>query len=98
MPLKQEAAPFPMCTVDIIAHDGSGHVVAVLRGKLDVVYATLIAARLSAIAASQRDIIIDLTRVIDSFSVCADVRAAADRARQSRPVVASAPAALAAAP
>lgn len=35
--------------------------------------------------------VLTVTRVIDSFSICADVDAAADRAGQSRPMVASAP-------
>lgn len=133
MPLKQEGARLRMCTVDIIARDGDGdgQVVAVLRGELDVAFAASVAARLAAVAASQREIIIDLadlqfidssgvaalvrvrkharlaggdlllaapqqqvlrvltiTRLIDSFSVYADVDAAASRARPSRSAIA----------
>lgn len=131
MPLQQEGTRLQMCTVDIIACDGDDQVVAVLRGELDVAHAASVAARLAAVAASQREIIVDLaglqfidssgvaalvrvrkharlaggdlllaapqqqvlrvltiTRLIDSFSVSADVDAAASRAMQSRSVAA----------
>ena len=66
-----------MCTVDLTTREGDGQAVAVLRGELDVAYAASVAASLAAIAASQREIIVDLTGLefIDSSGVAALVRA-----------------------
>ena len=66
-----------MCTVDLTTREGDGLAVAVLRGELDVAYAASVAASLAAIAASQREIIVDLAGLefIDSSGVAALVRA-----------------------
>jgi anti-sigma B factor antagonist len=62
-----------MCTVDLIAREGDGQIVVVLGGELDVAYAASVAAQLSAIAACEREIIVDLTGLefIDSSGVAA---------------------------
>ena len=65
-----------MCTVDLIAREGDGQIVVVLGGELDVAYAASVAAQLSAIAAREREIIVDLTGLefIDSSGVAALAR------------------------
>jgi anti-sigma B factor antagonist len=73
-----------VCTVDLIAREGDGQVVAVLRGELDVAYAASVAASLAAIAAPRREIIVDLAGLefMDSSGVAALARARA-RARDA---------------
>jgi anti-sigma B factor antagonist len=66
-----------MCTMDLIQREGDGQVIVVLRGELDVLYAASIAARLSAIASHECEMIIDLTdlQFMDSSGLAALVRA-----------------------
>ena len=65
-----------MISVDLSARERDGHVVVALRGVLDVAEAASVAAALTAIAARQRDIIVDLAGLefIDSSGVAALVR------------------------
>jgi anti-sigma B factor antagonist len=71
---KQEGAP--MISVDLSTREGDGQVIVALRGVLDVADAASVAVALTAAAARQRDIIIDLAGLefIDSSGVAALVR------------------------
>jgi len=82
-----------VCTVDLIARVGDGQVVAVLRGELDVAYAASVAASLAAIAAPQREIIVDLAGLefIDSSGVAALVRARTSARRAGGDLLLAAP-------
>jgi anti-sigma B factor antagonist len=66
-----------MVSVELSTPDGDGHAVVVLRGELDVTEAANVAASLTAVAASGRDVIVDLEGLeyIDSSGVAALVRA-----------------------
>jgi anti-sigma B factor antagonist len=72
---KQEGAR-PMISVDLSTRECDGQVVVALRGVLDVADAVSVAAALTAVAARERDIIIDLAGLefIDSSGVAALVR------------------------
>jgi anti-sigma B factor antagonist len=72
--MKQKGSP--MCTVDLIEHEG-GQVVAVLRGELDVAYAASLAARLAVIASRECEVIVDLAGLefMDSSGLAALVQA-----------------------
>ena len=65
-----------MISVDLSTHECDGQVIVALRGVLDVADAVSVAAALTAVAARQRDIIIDLAGLefIDSSGVAALVR------------------------
>ncbi len=65
-----------MCSVDLISREGDSRVVVGLRGELDVAVAVRVVAELSAVAAREREIIIDLTGLefIDSSGLAALVR------------------------
>jgi anti-sigma B factor antagonist len=65
-----------MISVDLSTRERDGQVIVALRGALDVADAVSVAAALTAVAARQRDIIIDLTGLefIDSSGVAALVR------------------------
>ena len=65
-----------MISVDLRTREWDGQVIVALRGVLDVTDAASVAAALAAIAARQRDIIIDLAGLefIDSSGVAALVR------------------------
>ena len=65
-----------MCSVDLISGEGDSRVVVGLRGELDVAVAVRVVADLSAVAARERDIILDLTGLefIDSSGLAALVR------------------------
>jgi anti-sigma B factor antagonist len=123
-----------MCSVDLVTRESDGQVVVVLRGELDVADAVRVVAELTAVAARERDVVIDLaglefidssgvaalvrarsntrhaggdlllaaprqqvlrvlalTRVIDVFSIHADVDEAARSVRRSRPTAAPVP-------
>ena len=62
-----------MVGVDLSARECDGQVIVALRGVLDVAEAASVAAALTAVAARQRDIIIDLAGLefIDSSGVAA---------------------------
>ena len=66
-----------MISVDLSTCKCDGQVIVALRGVLDVADAVSVAAALTAVAARQRDIIIDLAGLefIDSSGVAALVRA-----------------------
>ena len=65
-----------MVSVDLSTRECDGQVIVALRGVLDVADAVSVAAALTAVAARQRDIIIDLAGLefIDSSGVAALVR------------------------
>ena len=65
-----------MVSVDLSARECDGQIIVALRGVLDVADAVSVAAALTAVAARQRDIIIDLAGLefIDSSGVAALVR------------------------
>jgi anti-sigma B factor antagonist len=65
-----------MCDVDLSTREGDGRVIVVLRGELDVAAAAGVAAALTAVAASEPRIIVDLAglRFIDASGVGALVR------------------------
>ena len=65
-----------MISVDLRTRECDGQVIVALRGVLDVTDAVSVAAALAAVAARQRDIIIDLAGLefIDSSGVAALVR------------------------
>jgi anti-sigma B factor antagonist len=65
-----------MISVDLSTREGDGQVIVALRGVLDVADAASVAVALTAAAARQRDIIIDLAGLefIDSSGVAALVR------------------------
>ena len=65
-----------MISVDLSTREWDGQVIVALRGVLDVADAVSVAAALTAVAARQRDIIIDLAGLefIDSSGVAALVR------------------------
>jgi len=65
-----------MCNVDLITRECDGRVVVVLRGELDVADAASLVAALAAVAAREREIIVDLAGLdfIDSSGVAALVR------------------------
>ncbi len=65
-----------MISVDLSTRECDGQVIVALRGVLDVADAVSVAAALTAVAARQRDIIIDLAGLefIDSSGVAALVR------------------------
>jgi anti-sigma B factor antagonist len=60
-------------TVEFSTHECGGHVVAVLRGELDVADAVAVAAALAVVAARGTEIIVDLAGLefIDSSGVAA---------------------------
>jgi len=72
--LKQEGAP--MCSVELRTGECDGRVVVVLRGELDVGDAASVAAALTVVAASERQIIVDLAGLefIDSSGLAALMR------------------------
>jgi anti-anti-sigma factor len=65
-----------MISVDLSIRECDGQVIVALRGALDVADAVSVAAALTAVAARQRDIVIDLAGLefIDSSGVAALVR------------------------
>jgi anti-sigma B factor antagonist len=65
-----------MISVDLSTRERDGQVIVALRGALDVADAVSVAAALTAVAARQRDIIVDLAGLefIDSSGVAALVR------------------------
>jgi len=65
-----------MVSVDLSTRECDGQVIVALRGVLDVADAVSVAAALTAVAARERDIIIDLAGLefIDSSGVAALVR------------------------
>jgi anti-sigma B factor antagonist len=65
-----------MVSVDLSTRICDGHIIVALRGALDVADAVSVAAALAAVAARERDIIIDLAGLefIDSSGVAALVR------------------------
>jgi anti-sigma B factor antagonist len=65
-----------MFSVDLSTRECGGHVVVALRGELDIADAAEIAARLAAVAASEPQIIVDLSGLefIDSCGVAALAR------------------------
>ena len=65
-----------MISVDLSTREGDGQVIVALRGVLDVADAASVAVALTAAAARQRDVIIDLAGLefIDSSGVAAPVR------------------------
>jgi anti-anti-sigma factor len=65
-----------MFSVDLSTRECGGHVVVVLRGELDIADAAAVAARLAALAASEPQIIVDLSGLefIDSCGVAALAR------------------------
>jgi anti-sigma B factor antagonist len=65
-----------MISVDLRTRERDGQIIVALRGVLDVTDAVSVAAALAAVAARQRDIIIDLAGLefIDSSGVAALVR------------------------
>jgi len=65
-----------MISVDLSTREWDGQVIVALRGVLDVADAVSVAAALTAVAARERDIIIDLAGLefIDSSGVAALVR------------------------
>ena len=66
-----------MVSVELSTREGDGHVVVVLRGELDVTEAAEVAASLAMVAASGRDVIVDLEGLefIDSSGLAALARA-----------------------
>ena len=66
-----------MVTVELSTREGDGVAVVALRGELDVADAAKVAASLAVVAASGRDVIVDLERLefIDSSGLAALVRA-----------------------
>jgi len=66
-----------MLSVDVSTRECDGPVVVALRGEFDVVDATSVAATCAAVAAHEREIIVDLAGVefIDCSGVAALVRA-----------------------
>jgi anti-sigma B factor antagonist len=66
-----------MCSVNLITRECDGQIVVVLRGELDVADTVRVVAELTAVAARERDVIIDLAALefIDSSGVAALVRA-----------------------
>jgi anti-sigma B factor antagonist len=71
-------------SIELVTREISGQIVVALRGELDVVDAASVAASLVAVAASGRQIIVDLMGLefIDSSGMAALVRAQR-RARQT---------------
>ena len=65
-----------MISVDLSTRECDGQVIVALRGVLDVADAVSVAAALTAVAARQRDIVVDLAGLefIDSSGVAALVR------------------------
>jgi anti-sigma B factor antagonist len=65
-----------MVSVDLSTRICDGHIIVALRGALDVADAVSVAAALAAVAARERDIVIDLAGLefIDSSGVAALVR------------------------
>ena len=65
-----------MVSVDLSTRECDGQVIVALRGVLDVADAVSVAAALTAVAARERDVIIDLAGLefIDSSGVAALVR------------------------
>ena len=66
-----------MLSVDVRPREREGQVVVALRGELDVVDAATLAAALSAVAARDREVIVDLSglQFIDCSGVAALMRA-----------------------
>lgn len=62
-----------MVSVELSTPEGGGHAVVVLRGELDVTEAANVAASLAVVAASGRDVIVDLEGLefIDSSGLAA---------------------------
>lgn len=65
-----------MCSVDLITRESDGQVVVVLGGELDVADAVRVVAELAAVAARDRDVIVDLAGLefIDSSGLAALLR------------------------
>src|SRR2546423_2672442 len=65
-----------MISVDLSTRDCDGHVIVALRGELDVADAVSVAAALTAVAAREPEIIVDLAGLefIDSSGVAALAR------------------------
>jgi anti-sigma B factor antagonist len=65
-----------MCSVDLNTRECDGRVVVALRGELDVADAANVVAAFAAVAAREREIIVDLAGLefIDSSGVAALVR------------------------
>jgi anti-sigma B factor antagonist len=74
--LMQKGDP-EMVSVELRTREGDGHVVVVLSGELDVAQAAQVAASLATVAATGRDVIVDLEGLefIDSSGLAALVRA-----------------------
>ena len=76
-----------MVSVELSTREYDGQVVLALRGELDVADAAKVAASLAVVAASVRDIILDLEGLefIDSSGLAALVRARAASCASPRP-------------
>jgi len=74
--LLPEQEGVPLISVDLSTRECDGQVIVALRGVLDVADAVSVAAALTAVAARQRDIVVDLAGLefIDSSGVAALVR------------------------
>jgi anti-sigma B factor antagonist len=66
-----------MVGIELSTREGDGHVVVALRGELDVTEAADVAASLAVVAASGRDVIVDLEglELIDSSGLAVLARA-----------------------
>ncbi len=71
-----------MVSVDMSTRECDGQVVVALRGELDIVDAASVAAALAAVAAREREIIVDLARL--EFIDCSGVAGLADARKQAR--------------
>jgi anti-sigma B factor antagonist len=82
-----------MVSVELSTREGDGQVVVVLRGELDVAEAARVAASLAVVAASGRDVIVDLEGLefIDSSGLAALVRARQHARRAGRDLLLAAP-------
>jgi anti-sigma B factor antagonist len=82
-----------MISVKLSTREGDGQVIVALRGVLDVADAASVAVALTAAAARQRDIIIDLAglQFIDSSGVAALVRGRRQARHAGRELLLAAP-------
>jgi anti-sigma B factor antagonist len=82
-----------MVSVELITREGDGQVVVVLRGELDVAEAARVAASLAVVAASGRDVIVDLEGLefIDSSGLAALVYARQHARRAGSDLLLAAP-------
>jgi anti-sigma B factor antagonist len=73
--LKRKGDP-EMVSIELSTREGDRHIVVVLRGELDVTEAANVAASLAVVAASGRDVIVDLEGLeyIDSSGLAALAR------------------------